>query len=324
MLRQSPEDFQVDEVLGYAADGAGEHCLLQLRKRNTNTEWLAVELARFAGVSRREVSYAGLKDRDAVTTQHFSVQLAGKPDPDWSQFPYPEVQILGSARHSRKLRRGALQANRFVLALRQIEGDRQAAELRLQAIASQGVPNYFGDQRFGRDGGNIAQARAMFAGRRMRRAQRSILLSAARSEIFNAVLHQRVTDGNWNTALDGELWCLSGSRSWFGPEDFNDDLKARLHAFDIHPSGPMWGRGALPSQAECAALEQELAAGYPEFTAGLADAGLDQERRALRLRPADFQWHWLDDDCLQVRFELPPGAYATSVMRELLAGAQID
>ncbi|MEO6798934.1 MAG: tRNA pseudouridine(13) synthase TruD [Rhodanobacter sp.] len=321
-LRARLEDFRVEEILGYDADGAGEHLLLWVEKRGANTEWVARELARFAGVPPVAVGFAGMKDRQAVTRQTFSVQLAGKPDPDWSTFPHPEVNVLAATRHSRKLKRGALRGNRFVLVLREVEGDRAQAERVLQQIVERGVPNYFGEQRFGREGGNVAQARAMFGGRgldgrRLDRSKRSLLLSAARSQIFNDVLAVRVERSCWDTPLDGEVWCLAGSRSWFGPEPFSDVLAERLARGDIHPSGPLWGQGEPPTRAEAAAIEREVAATHNDLTAGLLAARMDQERRPLRLLPADLRWRWVDDAALELSFELPAGAYATVVVREV-------
>jgi len=316
-LRSSPEDFVVEEILGYDADGAGEHALLWVEKRGANTDWVARELAKFAGVSQVAVGYAGMKDRHAVTRQTFSVQLAGKPDPDWSTFPHAEVKVLAATRHSRKLKRGALRGNRFVLVLRDAQGDREAAECVLAQIAARGVPNYYGEQRFGREGGNVEQARAMFAGRRVERDKRSFLLSAARSQIFNSVLAARVERDAWDKPLDGEIWSLAGSRSWFGPEPFTDVLAERLARADIHPSGPLWGQGEPPAQAEAGALEREVGAAYGDLAAGLAAARMDQERRPLRLMPKDLRWRWHDDGALELSFELPAGAYATVVVREV-------
>ena len=318
-LRSAPEDFRVEEVLGYDADGQGEHALLWVEKRGANTDWVARELAKFAGVSPVAVGYAGLKDRHAVTRQTFSVQLAGKPDPDWSTFPHADVKVLAATRHSRKLKRGALRGNRFVLVLREVHGDRDAAEQVLQQIAARGVPNYFGEQRFGREGSNVAQARAMFAGRRVDRDKRSFLLSAARSQIFNDVLAARVERGAWDTPLSGEIWSLAGSRSWFGPEPFTDVLAERLARADIHPSGPLWGQGEPPTVADAGALEREVAAASSDLAEGVAAARMDQERRPLRLLPRDLKWRWLDDNALELAFELPAGAYATVVVRELAA-----
>ncbi|MDD3763115.1 MAG: tRNA pseudouridine(13) synthase TruD [Nevskiales bacterium] len=317
VLRSAPEDFVVDELQDLKPDGDGDHAWLLVRKRGANTDWVARELARYAGAKPVDVGYAGLKDRDAVTTQVFTVHLPGRVDPDWSAFPHDNVRILEQHRHRRKLKRGALQGNRFALTLRQIQGDRDAAERVLQAIASEGVPNYFGEQRFGLGGANIARAEAMFAGRRVDRHTRSLLLSAARSQLFNAVLAERVRLSNWNRALDGEIWSLAGSRSWFGPEPYTDALAQRLAAFDIHPSGPLWGRGELPTTGEARTLELGVLEAYATLREGLERAGLEQDRRPLRLRPRNLTWDWPAGDVLTLRFELPPGTYATVIAREL-------
>jgi tRNA pseudouridine13 synthase len=317
-LRSTPEDFRVEEILGYDADGEGEHALLWVEKREANTDWVARELARFAGVSPVNVGYAGLKDRHAVTRQAFTVQLPGKADPDWSAFPHAEVKVLASTRHKRKLKRGALRGNRFVLVLRNAHGDRTRAEEVLHNIVARGVPNYFGEQRFGREGGNVAQARTMFAGRRVDRDKRSILLSAARSHIFNSVLAARVERDAWDKPLEGEIWSLAGSRSWFGPEPFDDVLATRLAQGDIHPSGPLWGQGEPPTAAAAGELERTVAEQYRDLAEGLAAARMDQDRRPLRLLPKDLLWRWLDDETLESSFELPAGAYATVVVRELI------
>jgi tRNA pseudouridine13 synthase len=180
-LRVAPEDFIVEEILGYDTDGAGEHALLWVEKRGANTDWVARELARFAEVPPVNVGYAGLKDRHAVTRQAFSVQLPGRPDPDWSTFPHAEVKVLAATRHGRKLKRGALRGNRFVLTLREVQGEREAAERVLQQIAARGVPNYFGEQRFGREGGTWQARRCSLVAAWIR--QRSILLSAALADL---------------------------------------------------------------------------------------------------------------------------------------------
>src|SRR5688500_11436911 len=256
-IRSVPEDFRVEEVDAFEASGSGEHLLLAIEKRGMNTAFAARRIAEWAGVPESAIGYAGLKDRHAVTRQRFSVHLPKKVAPDIAQLESDELRVLEHTWHSRKLPRGALVGNRFVLVLRDVRGDREAIERRLQAIAQRGVPNYFGEQRFGRGGDNVAQALAMFAGRRVRREERTLLLSAARSELFNRVLAARVRAGNWDSALEGEVWSLAGSRSVFGPEPFTDELARRLAQFDIHPSGPLWGRGELRSRAEVAEIEMQ-------------------------------------------------------------------
>jgi len=318
-IRATPEDFFVEEVPGFEPSGSGEHLLLTVEKRGMNTAFAAKRIAQWAGVGEMAIGYAGMKDRHAVTRQRFSVHLPKRVAPDLESLQDDELRVIDHQWHARKLPRGALAGNRFVLVLREVRGEREAIEARLQAIAAQGVPNYFGEQRFGRDGDNVANALAMFAGRRMRREQRGVLLSAARSELFNRVLAARVVADSWNQPLEGEVWMLDGSRSVFGPEPFNDALAERLATFDIHPSGPLWGRGELRSRD--AAAEVELAAMAGEeaeaLRLGLEAAGLDQERRGLRLRPTGLAWRWLDDGALELAFALPPGAYATVVLAEL-------
>ncbi|WP_314403671.1 tRNA pseudouridine(13) synthase TruD [Stenotrophomonas rhizophila] len=318
-IRTTPDDFQVDELSAFEPSGEGEHLLLTIRKRGANTVHVAKVLARWAGLPDMAVSYAGMKDRHAVTTQRFSVHLPKRIAPDPALLASDEIEVVESTWHNRKLQRGALAGNRFKLVLRDVQGDAAAIDERLSLIAARGLPNWFGEQRFGRDGGNVPAALAMFGGRRMRPDQRSLLLSAARSALFNQVLAERVAQGNWDAPLDGEVWMLDGSRSVFGPEPFTDLLADRLARFDIHPSGPLWGEGELRSSEAAAALE--LAAVSDEqslaLRAGLEGARLKQERRALRLRPAMLQHQWLQPDVLELSFALPPGCYATAVLHEL-------
>jgi len=319
VIRSVPEDFLVDELPAFEASGEGEHLLLEVRKRGANTVAVAKRLAQWAGVAEMGVSYAGQKDRHAVTTQRFSVHLPKRVAPDLTLLESDEIHVLASTWHNRKLQRGALAGNRFRLVLRQVQGERGAIDERLRTIAARGLPNWFGEQRFGRDGGNVPAALQMFAGRRMRRDQRSMLLSAARSALFNRVLAARVEQGCWDVALDGEVWMLDGSRSVFGPEPMNDALAERLARFDIHPSGPLWGAGELRSTGKALELEQAALADEQALAlrAGLEQADLKQERRALRLCPASMQHAWLQDDALELSFALPPGCYATAVLHEL-------
>lgn len=323
-IRTAPEDFFVAEIPAFEPGGEGEHLLLTVEKRGLNTAFVAKELARWAGIPEMGVSYAGLKDRHAVTRQWFSVHLPKKIAPDFGGLRVEGLNVLEHTWHNRKLPRGALAGNRFVLVLRNVEGEREAIEARLAQIAARGLPNWFGEQRFGHGGGNIGKVLAMFDGRRVRRDERSILLSAARSELFNRVLAARVGNGTWDKPLDGEVWTLDGSRSVFGPEPWSDELAQRLAAFDIHPSGPLWGAGELRSTGECArvelvAIDDDVSS---RLRAGLEAAELRQERRALRLKVADLQWRWLDPAVLELSFVLPPGSYATALLHEL--GATTD
>jgi tRNA pseudouridine13 synthase len=318
-IRCQPGDFRVQEIPVCHPVGAGEHLWLRVRKTGQNTDWAARQLARYAGVTPREVGYAGLKDRHAVTEQWFSIHLPGLATPDWQGFDTAGIEVLEVQRHSRKLRRGALQGNVFQLRLRGVEGHRADIERRLRRIAEQGFPNYFGQQRFGRDAGNLAHAEALFAGRlrRIAKAQRSLYLSAARSLLFNRVLAERVRQANWNRAIAGEVLQLEGRSACFCAEVPDDDVQRRLAGLEVHPTGPLWGRGSTLAAGACRELEEVCLKPFSGLRAGLEAAGMKPERRALRVRARDLAWRWPEPGVLELGFRLPAGAYATALLREL-------
>lgn len=320
-LRASPEDFVVEEELGYQASGDGEHVFLTLRKRGRNTHEVARALAKLAGVAQVAVGYAGLKDRHAVTTQHFTVQMPGREAPDWSQIEDDSLQILEMARHNRKIRRGSLRGNRFLIRVVGVQGDRNLAEERLRRIAAAGVANYFGSQRFGREGQNLVRVADLFAGRgrKPKREQRSLLLSAARSHLFNLVLSARVQGGSWDQAVDGDVMALSGSQRQFMYDRDDATIEARLAELDIHPTGPLCGRSsrALQAASEARVIEDRVLLDWAEWIDGLERFGVDADRRALRLGISDLDWTW-GEDSLQLGFSLVAGAYATAVLREVV------
>jgi len=321
LMRAVPEDFVVEERLGYSASGEGEHAFLEIRKRNTNTVDLARSIAKLCGIRQVDVGYAGLKDRVAVTTQAFSVHLPGKPDPDWTILADEDIEVLSVARHNRKIRRGSLRGNAFRLRLREVLADRELLEQRLASIAAQGVPNYFGSQRFGHDGANLRRVHLLLTGelRKMKREQKGILLSAARSQLFNQVLATRVEAGNWDKVIGGDVLLLEGSGRQFIAETVDDELIQRAAEFDIHPSGPLPGRACrtLVPEGEAAWLETQALRDWADWIDGLARLGVDADRRALRLRVDELAWEWDGDDLL-LSFALQSGSYATVVVRELL------
>ncbi|WP_456406224.1 tRNA pseudouridine(13) synthase TruD [Thiolapillus sp.] len=323
VLRASPEDFQVEEDLGVEASGSGEHVLLKIRKCNLNTAEVAAHIARLAGVRARDVSYAGLKDRVAVTTQTFSVHLPGKEGPDWRQLEGDNLQLLEANRHHRKLRRGSLRGNVFRLRIRELSVDLELVQERLQKIAKQGVPNYFGAQRFGREGNNLQRAQALFAGeiKKVRRDKRSIWLSAARSWLFNKVLATRVSDGTWNQLLQGDVMQLAGARGQFMVDPDDAELPSRLRRQEVHITGPLYGKQsrALQPQAAAAAVEWRVLQHEQSWTDGLERFGLEADRRALGLAVNSLQWQ-LEKDVLELQFGLTSGSYATAVVRELCMG----
>jgi tRNA pseudouridine13 synthase len=319
VLKATAEDFQVDEVLDIPLSGDGEHLWLWVEKRGLNTEEAARRLARAAGVPLRTVSYAGLKDRQALTRQWFSVQLPGKADPDMSAAQDDTLKILKMSRHKRKLQRGAHAANGFTLRLTQLQGDQAALQARLELIARHGVPNYFGAQRFGWEGGNVGEARDYAARQALpeQRAVRSRLLSTARSYLFNKVLAARVADGSWQRAQVGDLLAFTDSRSFF-PAGEAECSDPRLAILDLHPTGPQWGEGDSPASGATGVLEQSVSAGESSLRDWLIKAGMEHERRILRLPIGGLTWHYPEPDILQLEFVLPAGCFATVLVRELV------
>ncbi|WP_053152776.1 tRNA pseudouridine(13) synthase TruD [Pseudomonas sp. Pf153] len=319
VLKATAGDFQVDEVLDIPLTGDGEHLWIWVEKRGLNTEEAARRIAKAAGVPLRTVSYAGLKDRQALTRQWFSVQLPGKADPDLSSAENDTLKILKTARHKRKLQRGAHSANGFTLRLTQFKGDAAAIDARLQQIVRQGIPNYFGAQRFGHDGGNVVDARAWAARKALpeQRNVRSRLLSAARSYLFNRVLAARVADGTWQLAQVGDLLAFTDSRSFF-PAAEAECSDPRLAILDLHPTGPQWGEGPSPAAGATFELEQAIAEEEADLRDWLINAGMNHERRILRLPIGGLSWHYPSLDILQLEFVLPAGCFATALVRELV------
>lgn len=315
-LRTEPEDFVVEEQLGFAPAGAGQHVLLKVRKRDANTQWIARELARACGCRPGDVGYAGLKDRHAVATQWFTVPQSKLSPESWLAVGSDEYRVLEAHRHSRKLPRGALAGNRFVITIRGADVDDASLATRLGVLERRGVPNYFGPQRFGRGGANLK--RMCEDPRASGPAQRGFVLSAARSLIFNAVLAERVGDGSWDRLQPGDLANLDGRSSHFPVDAVDETLAARGARLDIHPTGPLWGRGVPPSAGRVLELEQRVAAGLGEPCGLVARAGMEQERRSLRLPVRELRWR-REPGAITLEFRLSRGAYATAVLREVFA-----
>ena len=308
-LREVPEDFVVDEVLGFTASGQGEHALLRVRKRGSNTGWVAKEIATRAGVRPHDVGYAGLKDRHAVTTQWYTVPTRRRPAADWLGVQGDGYEVIEAYAHSRKLPRGALEANRFAITLRGYDGDIDALRTRAAEVARTGVPNYFGPQRFGRDLANLRPGDARDAMFRW---------SASRSLIFNAVLAERITAGNWNRLHLGERANLDGRNSSFVVEALDAALQERLDTLDIHPTGPMWGEGGCGIEGDMADFETTIAARYPEFLDWLRADRLAAARRPLRVAVRELSVGIHDDGTPILNFTLRSGSFATTVLREFI------
>jgi len=317
-IRVEAADFQVDERLGFEPDGGEAHALVLVEKKDANTLFVARELAARAARPVAEVGFAGLKDRRAIVRQWFSVPAA-KAAAALAGFTGDGFRVLAVHPHSRKLRRGALAGNRFRIRIRGLQGDAGDVEARLARIAFSGAPNYFGSQRFGADGANLAHVwRWLSLGRLPRgREPRAFVLSAARSLAFNAVLGARVAAGTWNRILPGEVVNLSGSQSVFAAESADEALQRRCREGDIAPTGPLCGADGVAPSGEAGRVEMAALGPVEPLPARLAALGMRAERRALVLRPRDFTHRFLADE-LELAFELPRGAFATSVLRELL------
>ena len=327
LLRSSPEDFQVFEQLGFDLSGDGEHVFLQLQKREINSMDLLQRIARLSGIPARDIGLSGQKDRNAICQQWFSVRMAGRAEPNWQDLEQAgDVKVLQVSRHLRKLKRGVHKANRFVLRLRDLRGDRDDLLERLQRVKEQGFPNYFGEQRFGRGGSTLVQARQWLdgGGRKISRTKRSLFLSALRAFLFNSLLAPRVEQASWNRVLDGDVCALQGSRSLFSCELAGDEIQARADRGDIHPALPLWGRGLQLASgtrlAEQAAVlaDDALVSGGSEICDFLERMGLELAYRPGRALLDDFSWQFCDDDSLQLDFTLGTGSYATSLLAELL------
>lgn len=321
VIKATPEDFVVIEDLGYAPDGEGEQLLVRIRKTGCNTRFVAEALAKFLGVPQRDLSFAGMKDRHAVTEQTLCFRLPGKEMPDLSAFSLEGCEILEAVRHKRKLRTGALAGNAFRLIVREIS-QRQDVEQRLEKIRDAGVPNYFGEQRFGRDGHNLTMAQQWARGEiQVRdRNKRSLILSAARSALFNQVASDRLQQqGNLTEVLAGDALQLTGRGSWFvaQPEEL-EVLQQRVLANELRVTAPLAGRGEAGTQLAALELEQQSLAAAAELITLLERERVDAARRAMLVIPRDMRWHWQDDATLEIAFWLPAGSFATSVVRELL------
>lgn len=306
-FKTCPEDFVVEEVLGFEPAGQGEHLFLQLQTDDQNTRYTLKILSRLFSVPQKLISYSGLKDRRGLTSQWFSIHLPGKDVAvDADLLLQNGIRLLQQARHNKKLRIGTHKANRFHIRLRNVS-QRDGLSERLQQIAVGGVPNYFGPQRFGHHGNNVGEAMRWVELQEspVERELRSRVLSTLRAWLFNGDLSRRIEQGSWQQWVPGQAVCLDGSHSFFVPEQWDDTLQQRYDEGDIHLGGWLFSTdhpGSAPEPVQ-------------RF---LARAQLSAELRPLRLLPQALHSSWEGDDLL-LGFNLPTGAYATSVLRELLS-----
>ena len=321
VLSTDPGDFRVTEIEKFRPAGEGTHVWLRIRKRGVNTEEVAEALARIAGTPRSAVGFAGMKDRLAVAIQWFSVDLAGRAEPRWAALESEAIEVLEAVPHRRKLRRGALLGNRFEIVLRDVAVSSAGFDERLDAIRAGGVPNAFGPQRFGRDGGNLRLARTLLVERRRirDRYRRGLALSAARAYVFNRVLATRVEAGLWAAPVSGDVMVIEGRGSVFGLDRVDDESAGRAARGEIHPTGPLWGRGTRLVTSAARDIEDRVVAEAAALCEGLERERLSQDRRALRVMVRGLDGRIEPEGCLSLAFTLPPGAYATTVLGEIVS-----
>lgn len=317
VIRTEADDFQVTEDLSFEPEGSGDHVFLYIRKTGENTDWVARQLAHFCQVSPKEVGYAGKKDRHAVTEQWFSVHLPGRSPLTWSLFETDTIKVLKAVKHTRKLRLGSLNGNRFQIRLRQVT--EPAALLSRAEQIRAGVPNYFGEQRFGHHQGNLSKGALLIAGKlkERQRHKKGLYISAVRSFMFNQLVSQRIGQSLFAQPMPGDVLMINGSQSCF-PHDVEDEtILSRLASGDLHLTAAMWGRGRSICSADAADWEIQQLTPWQEQLEGLERLGLNQERRSTRLMPANLIIEQEAEDQFLLAFNLPAGSFATSVLREL-------
>ena len=316
-LKAEFADFIVREELGYPLAGEGEFVAVKVRKTNANTLFVGEQLAKFVGISAKNMSYAGLKDRHAVTEQWFCLHLAGKETPDFSTFECEGIEILEVTRHNRKIRTRALEGNYFELLLRDVV-ETDELKQRLNQLQEIGFPNYFTEQRFGRDGHNLTQAQRWASGEISvkDRKKRSFYLSAARSEVFNLVVSQRIADQQMQTVLLGDYLQLAGSNSFF--EVKAEDLmqsQQRLDENDVLLTAPLIGENSLEQKGN--EREKAIVAQHENLISLMKKERMNAARRAILCKPQDLHWQF-EPEGLRLIFFLNSGSYATGLVRELI------
>jgi tRNA pseudouridine13 synthase len=319
-IRTLPEDFRVDEVPAYPPAGQGTHLFVRFEKRNLTTREAVTRIATALQVNPRDAGVAGQKDKHAVTTQWASFQGA-TPEAALG-LALTDIRILEASPHPHKLRTGHVHANRFVLLIREatdVAGTREV----LAHLERIGLPNYYGEQRFGVGERNVTRAHAMLRGEMPAprdRFERKLLMSALQSALFNEWLALRIQDGLFESAVPGDVFRKESTGGLFTDADTALSLR-RMQAWEISPTGPMFGAKMRRPEGEADAREQAI----------LARSGVDIDmltrhakygegtRRSARVRPVDCSCELdRENGALRLSFELPSGAYATTLLREVM------
>jgi tRNA pseudouridine13 synthase len=338
-IKESPEDFVVEEIPAYAPSGTGEHVFVRFTKRDRTTLDAVRAVARALDCDPRAAGFAGMKDKRAVATQTLSLQAPrGTSAADLAAraagLAIDGITVHEATPHPHKMKAGHLAGNRFAIVVRDVPEERaREVTTALERIGLQGVPNAFGAQRFGSRGDNAERALAWLRGEE--RAPRDprvlrLLWSSLQSAVFNAVLDARVGDGTWLTALEGDLLKLRSSGGLFGCSDVQTD-GPRVASGEVSPTGPILGARMRWPEGRAAELERSTAARIlgDGFDLGRTRSLGEGSRRALRLWVQDLRWESVKAGsptpsgkpaaCVRVYFVLPKGSYATTVLATAVA-----
>ena len=312
VIKFSPEDFRVCENLGFEPSGDGEHLFLFVEKTGLTTQQLIEALSRSLEIPLRQIAHSGLKDKQAITRQWLSLHLPGK---SLSSIPeIPGCQVLKQIRNRSKLRPGTHKSNHFEICIRQLSHFPESSIDQINAIRVHGFANYFGQQRFGKQGDNVEQALCKLQNRGLRRHQRSLLISALRSELFNQIVSRRIESGHWKTPLEGDVFMLRGSHSIF-TESLDDDILRRYQSLDISSCASLYGRGSRRFSEQAELLEQTVFASRRDITECLDQQSTKLAMRSIRAKPENLVYEYDETEkCLRLSLELPTGCYLTSLL----------
>jgi tRNA pseudouridine13 synthase len=320
IIKHTPEDFKVHEQLGFELSGQGEHLFIEVEKTGLTTFQLIEIIAEYCGVPPKQVGYSGLKDKQAVTRQWLSVQLPGcKQSPS---IPDGEsYKILNCQWHDKKLRVGVHRYNDFEITVRELSGDLEHLIATVEKVKHSGFANYFGQQRFGVNQDNVAQAIKVLTNRhkskRLSRQKKSLYLSALRSEIFNQILNQRIQRSIWMQPLQGDLFMLAGSQSMFS-EQLNEALIQRYMELDLHCAVSLAGSGESRISDDALAIENQVLKDLAESVDILNQQKVKNAYRPNRSIAHELQIEFSESSVLKLKVRLEKGVFLTTLLSHLL------
>jgi len=323
VLRTTDDDFFVDEEPAYLPSGSGDHVFVKIEKRGLNTGNAVERIAKALNVNPRDIGVAGMKDRNAVTRQWISLPPPVTPEAARALL-LDDIAIVEVARHGHKLRTGHVRSNRFILVVRGVDDTAlpRARAILERLAAAPGAPNWYGEQRFGRDGDNAERGLAIVRGGKPPRDRKlaRLLVSSLQSQLFNQWLTARMADGLYARVLAGDvLHKLAGGMFTCEAPDVDEP---RLLAGEVAITGPMFGDSMRRSPDGTPAAEREdailSAAGLQRDSFAVVRQIAEGTRRDATIAIGAPSVRAIEAGVLEVAFSLPGGAYATAVMREIM------